>query len=192
MSRPSLLLLTGPPGVGKTTVCLGLARLLGEKGWKVGGIVTLAEGRRRLALDLGSGERRLLAVGSGPMPARMGEESPAGPSGPRWGPYRFSRPALDWGNATVLRAVAGGVDLVILDEVGPLELVLGEGFLPALRAVLEGPPSGLIVVRPALLERVAGMAGRLAVRREVTLENRQALPEEMAAWLERQFLREVP
>lgn len=177
MSRLPLLLLTGPPSVGKTTVCLGLACALGERGWNVGGIVTLAEGTRRWALDLQGGKRRLLAVSG---------EAPAGLSGPSWGPYRFSGRTLAWGNAAVLRAMAGGVNLVILDEVGPLELVLGEGFLPALQAVLGGPVSGLVVVRPALVRQVSEMAARPAVLWEVTKANRSTLPEEIAAWLGRE------
>lgn len=174
MKRPPLLLLTGPPGVGKTTACLSLARALGERGWNVGGIVTLAEGRRRWALDLQGGRRRLLAVSG---------DAPAGLSGPSWGPYRFSRRTLAWGNAVVLRAVAGGMNLVILDEVGPLELVLREGFLPALRAILEGTVPGLVVVRPALVEQVLEMAARPAALWEVTPTNRNTLPEKIASWL---------
>lgn len=176
MKGPPLFLLTGLPGVGKTTVCLGLARSLAERGWSVGGIVTLAEGKRRRALDLGSGRRRLLAVSG---------ETPAGPSGPRWGPYRFSYRTLAWGNAVLLRAVEE-MNLVILDEVGPLELVMGEGFLPALQAVLGRPAPGLVVVRPSLLRQVGEMAARPIVLWEVTAANRDALPEEIAARLDRE------
>ncbi len=176
MKGPPLFLLTGPPGVGKTTVCLRLARSLGERGWSVGGIVTLAEGRCRRALDLGSGRRRLLAVSG---------ETPAGLTGPRWGPYRFSRRTLAWGNAVLLRTVQE-MDLVVLDEVGPLELVMGEGFLPALQAVLGRPAPGLVVVRPSLLGTVAEMAARPIVLWEATEANRDALPEEIAAQLDRE------
>lgn len=168
-----LLLLTGTTGAGKSTVCLRLAALCREQGHTPAGIVTQSDGPRRYLLDLASGEQQLLAADGEAL------------AGPRWGRFSFCQEALDWGNEAVRRAVEGPADLVLLDEVGPLELIAGAGFLPALERLLGSEKAGLIVVRPALLESLRTLArGRPAEVYEVTGESRDALPALIAALVE--------
>lgn len=171
IGRP-VMLLSGPRGVGKSTVCLGVAERLGQAGLTAAGIITQVQETRRFLLDVVSGNRRLLAA--------EGESL----EGPGWGRYTFSQAGLDWGNHVVCEAIASGAELILLDEIGPLELVSGLGLLPALQAVLERAPAGLLVVRPALLDALRAMAGdRAVVRWHVSLENRDGLPDRIASWL---------
>jgi nucleoside-triphosphatase THEP1 len=118
------------------------------------------------AVDVGSGERWPLARTDDPSTSRRGERSPeqsrrmVGPSrrrweldGPRVGPYSFDPDGL----ARALRVLRGAIcaqcDLLVIDEIGPLELEQGEGFAPILDLLpVEAPTHTLIVVRPALLD----------------------------------------
>ncbi len=172
MARPALILLSGQPGVGKSSACLRLVQELRRHGRTAGGIVTLARGRERYALDVACGEERLLAA-EGEMQA-----------GPRCGRFHFLRETLGWGNRVVAQAIADRVDLVVLDEVGPLELDQADGFRPALRALLAGTGAQLVVVRPALVAAVRALAApRATTLWQVTSQNRDSLPTEIAAWL---------
>jgi nucleoside-triphosphatase THEP1 len=166
-----LLLLTGPRRIGKSTACFRLARLLCQQGCRAAGIATRTEGRRSYAVNLSTGDEHFLAS----------QEEDLG--GPRWGSFSFAPAALDWANQVVRQSLACRAELLILDEIGPLEVVRGEGFLPALRALLDSPTAGLVVVRPSLLAAVQALSGPRSVTiREVTLENRDALPMHVAAW----------
>jgi nucleoside-triphosphatase THEP1 len=83
------------------------------------------------------------------------------------------------------RAISVGCDLLMVDEIGPLELEQGKGFAPILDLLpVGGPTYTLIVVRPALLDPLL-LRLRDAVRRpcrteftvfSVTEENRAELP----------------
>jgi len=164
----TLILITGAVGIGKSTVCQRLVMLWRERGGVPGGVLTRTAGRERSIVDVVTGEERLLAA--------EGVEL----AGPRWGRFSFSQETLDWGNEVMRQAVAGPADLVLLDEVGPLELAAGSGFLPALKILLGSKKAGLVVVRPALLEQVRAMGSGHTVRvYEVTLENRAGLPEQI-------------
>lgn len=163
--RP-LVLLTGAMGVGKSTVCQRLAALWRERGGAPAGLLTRTAGPERYLVDAATGEERLLAA--------EGQEL----DGPRWGRFSFSQEALDWGHVAMHAAVAGPADLVLLDEVGPLELVAGKGLLSTLWILLSSDKAALVVVRPALLEQLRALAGGRTVRvYEVTLENRAGLAE---------------
>ncbi|NIO69871.1 MAG: hypothetical protein GTN71_12785, partial [Anaerolineae bacterium] len=73
--------------------------------------------------------------------------------GPRVGPYSFDPAALDRALRVLRRAATTGCDLLMVDEIGPLELEQGKGFAPILDLLpVEGPTHTLIVVRPALLD----------------------------------------
>ena len=76
------------------------------------------------------------------------------------------------------RAVAARCDLLIVDEIGPLELEQGEGFAPILELLpVEGPTHTLIVVRPALLDQLLlRMRDAECTVFSVTEENRNKLP----------------
>lgn len=144
---PLVGLVAGRVGVGKTTVCQRLAALMRERGWRVGGILTPAiydeRGRKSgiAIVDLHTGRREVLA--------RVGDDL----GGPRIGPYSFAAEALAWGCRLLEEAWQGGFDLVIVDEIGPLELDRGEGFISALHALEGGVvPRTLAVVRDTCLE----------------------------------------
>ena len=78
----SLLVVSGPPGAGKTTLCIRVAAQLGAR---IGGLVSPArmEGGRKtgiLVRDLASGEERLLAQVEWPREGRHQPRPGAVPS----------------------------------------------------------------------------------------------------------------
>jgi nucleoside-triphosphatase THEP1 len=184
---PRLLLITGDRGAGKSTVCSRLAgrvsRALGRNA--VRGVVTrtVAPGRRQVVLYPGE-EELLFAVTA----AHPNEWSSL--QGPRVGPYRISRAAVDQVNRSFSAPSESSVSyhrdarLWILDEVGPLELTGGKGFLPALRAlrgIISTAGTGavaVVVVRPSLItELEARFAPEHVIERMyVTPDNREDLP----------------
>lgn len=123
------------------------------------GVVTLgvwSDGKKTglQALDLRCGERRGLArlAVLGSHAATIG----------RWA---FDPVALQWG-ADALRA-ACPTDLLIVDELGPLELSNAGGWVSALTALQSGAYGAAVVtVRPGLVQRFSDVA---AVRHTVVL-----------------------
>jgi nucleoside-triphosphatase THEP1 len=141
--EPRLVIVTGPPGCGKTRLCQALARALGERHVDVAGLISPERRERGLltgvdVVDLRSGERRGLADLAGPH------------DGPTIGHWHFLRGGLDWGNEVLSRAVP--CDLLIVDEIGPLELSFGDGWTLARPALTSGRYRlSVVVVRPSLV-----------------------------------------
>ncbi len=67
------------------------------------------------------------------------------------GDYTISSRAIAFACGAIKRAVESRCDLVVIDEVGPLELC-GKGLMPAVELALASPVSVLIVVRSSLKE----------------------------------------
>ncbi len=144
---PAVVLLTGEKGEGKTALCEELAKLARTRGYLVGGVLSpgsWSDGTRAAyrVLNLLTGESR-------PLARRSGEPGPV-----RQGPFVFDLAGLEFGLAALADAAARRADLVIVDEVGPLEL-RSEGWAPELdRFHAEATCPMLWVVRPGLLEQV--------------------------------------
>lgn len=165
------ILLSGEIQMGKTTVCLRVAEQFCRLGYQPGGVVTPAVFEEDVkvgirVVDLQGGEKMTLARAD----RKLG--------GPRVGRYSFDSAALRLGSRAIKRAVASGCDLLIVDEIGPLELELGEGFALGLDVVRTGViPHTLTVVRKALAEELRTHLREITlVVLEVTEENRNELP----------------
>lgn len=143
----SLAFLTGGRGAGKTRWCERLVRAGSGAGLSVAGlfsppVFTGGEKSGIEVVDAASGERRRLAERARP-------DLP-GTDGLGW---RFDPEALAWGNATL--AATGRCDLLVLDELGPLELRRGSGLSSAFGLLDAGRfRLAVVVVRPALVEAV--------------------------------------
>lgn len=141
----NLYALTGPRGAGKTTFCRHLIARARQAGWDVAGVTSPAviEDGERVgfdAEDIRSGERH-----------GLGRAQPQPGFSIRLGRWFISPAALAWANQIFARCCP--CDLLIVDEIGPLELVRGEGWTSALSALRAGVyRAAVVVVRPELLE----------------------------------------
>jgi nucleoside-triphosphatase THEP1 len=173
---PSVLLLTGRKGIGKTTACLGFWSLSRDRGLHVGGIVCPAtyDGAGLKtgidALDALTGERCPLAVVAA-------TDQP----GERVGRYRFDPAVMAWALARVLAALQAPLDAAIIDEIGPLELDRGGGFALALARLTQARSRQIIlVVRPALVARLESLLAHLEPqRRTLSIANRDDVPDDL-------------
>ena len=109
------MLVTGAPGVGKTTLIQRIHQHYKTKGVKMAGITTheVREGDQRVGFritDLSSGAEGWLArVGDG--------------VGPKIGKYTVvSRDLEQIGVGGLREATEGSADLVLVDEIGPMEM----------------------------------------------------------------------
>ena len=141
---PSLTLITGDPGVGKTRWCERKVLQARAANLKLDGLLSPAvfEGGRKVGielLDLSTGERRPLARLRGPAS-----------SGLVLGEWQFEPETLAWGNQRL--SMCGVCDIFIFDEPGPLEFDqhagLSEGFFVIERQLYR---QGYVVIRPELL-----------------------------------------
>lgn len=146
-------ILTGGRGAGKSTWCAALAEDARARGLSVAGLLSraifdndnlpLAERVKvRIDLvDLASDAARVLATPGDP---------DAEGHGMRW---HFHDDTITWGNQVL--ASVSGADLVIIDELGPLELTHGRGLTAGLALLDKCAYScvAIVVVRPELLSQ---------------------------------------
>ena len=171
MSKSRIGLLTGPVGVGKTTIAGRVTDLARHQSLVCGGLLAPALKDRRgqkigiWGLDLLTGQRRVLA--------RTDRDL----AGPGIGPYSFDPAALDW----ALDAVENALDatqpvcqLLVVDEIGKLELWHSNGLAPVLSRLAAGQAShALVLVRESLLaELQAKLVGVEMIVFPTSLETR--------------------
>jgi nucleoside-triphosphatase THEP1 len=167
------VLLTGERQMGKTTVCRQVAELARGLDYEPAGVLALAvldkDGLPVAyhALMLADGEQRLLARANGDL------------GGPRTGRYSFDANVFSRVIGRLRGAISQGCDLLIVDEIGPLELEQGRGLAPILSDLSgRGLPPLLLVVRSELAGQLQKRLSDITFRTfTVTQENRQALPD---------------
>jgi nucleoside-triphosphatase len=168
-----VLLITGGPGVGKTTVLMKTVTILREKGYKVGGMLSqeVREGGIRVGfeiLDLGSHKRGWLA--------HINQKI-----GPQVGKYRVNIEDLENIGAQAITAAVENCDVVAIDEVGPMEL-FSEKFKDVTRKALESTKLVVAVVHGKAQDKLINDARNMkeAETFTVTTENRNDLSEIIA------------
>jgi nucleoside-triphosphatase THEP1 len=167
-------LLTGPVGVGKTTVAERVVGLARRQGVACGGLLAPAMmnscGQKIgiWGVSIRTGERRILA--------RTDREL----GGPTVGPYSFHKASLTWATGVVERDLSSS-DLLVVDEIGKLELWLGTGLAPILPHLAAGQArQALVLVRESLLSELqARLVPVEQIVFEVSLENRAQLPRQI-------------
>jgi nucleoside-triphosphatase len=166
-----VLLLTGPPGIGKTTAMRRIAAALA--GRKIGGFTTeeIREKGQRVGFGLESidGAKAVLAhvgIASACRVSRYGVDLGA--------LDRFVELTLD---------PAAGPDVFLVDEIGKMEC-LSPRFVAAIERLLDGeiPVVATVAERGAgLIERVKRRQG--AVLWTLTRANRDEIPRRVSQWL---------
>lgn len=167
MSR--LVVLAGPPGCGKTTVCRRLADAARAAGWRVAGILSPGtpddpSGRQaRLVVDLATGTARELG-------RRVSRDDACC--------WALDEEALAWG-ARAARIGADGADLLIVDELGRLELNEGRGWSDCVDLLRDGTwRLAVAAVREEHVEALRARLGTSGARLEIVRvdeESREAL-----------------
>ena len=154
-NRRSVVLLIAPPGLGKTTACLRAVELAQARGLRVAGVLSLPvyQGQAKTAIalrDIVGEQERILARGD-----HAGE-------GPRVGIWTFDPASIVWGQQVL--ASLPPCDLLVIDEIGPLELEMGQGLTHALDALRRVDYRlGLVTLRPALAGAAAAQLDGLQV-----------------------------
>lgn len=165
-------LLVGPPRSGKTTVVKRVVRRLETNGYRVGGVYS-PERRRdgeRVGFDIvdvATGESRTLAA--------VDRQE-----GPRVGKYRVDVAAVDAVSATVFQRAVGAADVVVVDEIAPMQLH-SDRFVEGVRGALDADAPVLAAVHESaggVVETVKARAD--TERHEVTTGTRETLPATLA------------
>lgn len=164
------ILVTGRPGIGKTTCVRRVAELLISRGARVGGMITVEvrERGRRVGfqiIDLQRGLRGWLARVGAPGDIRVGK-------------YTVLLDDLERIGVSAIRDALETSHVVVIDEIGPMELY-SEEFKMAVRDALESSKPLLATIH-ARAERFE--FGREILRRKdidivtLTIENRENAP----------------
>ncbi|MFA6979302.1 MAG: nucleoside-triphosphatase [Ignavibacteriaceae bacterium] len=146
----NVVIYTGEKGVGKSAY---LQEIFLQK-LNVCGILQPRINGIKYLVDVVSGEKRKLELESVALEEKV----------ITIGTYTFSEETFLWGKKKLIEAIASGNNLVIIDEIGPLEL-RGSGLEPVLFGIIfkaiASEKKLLLVVRPTLVEEVNEKYGLL-------------------------------
>lgn len=173
------ILLTGDKGVGKTTICSKIIQLMRFRDLNPAGLLTPARydaSGKKIgfdAFDITANEQWALAY------------IEHAPIGPQMGRYHFDAVALNRAIHTLQEACRNPNDLLLIDEIGPLELDQNAGFASIIGHL---PPSTtahiLLVVRPIALNKLQSRLQPLRFQViQATISNRNSLPKDIISLL---------
>ncbi len=175
MPMGKALVLTGPPGVGKTTVIREVAERLGNR---AGGFYTeeirdpsgRREGFRLVTLD---GEDAVMA-----------HTDLRGEDRPQVSRYGVDVEAIEEVGVAALRGAMMSDQVIIVDEIGKMELFC-EAFKEAVGDAVGSANSVLATAMGGSHPWVDNLKAKPEVELwEVTVDNRDTLPKQVLAWLD--------
>ena len=163
-----LIFVTGPPGVGKTSVLLRSVNGLKDRGYKIGGMISrdVREGGVRVGfeiMDFSTRQRGWLA--------HINQ-----PTGPKISKYRVNLTDLDAiGVSSILDAIRNA-NIIIVDEIGPMEL-FSSAFREAVAEAVESNKPVLGTIHFGLRNPLVNSVKKRedAEIFKVTYENRETL-----------------
>lgn len=138
-------IITGWRGSGKTSFCQAMIEQARQAGWKAAGIFSPAVEKNGIkefiyAVAISTGEKRLLAAAQ-----QQTRDDFA------FGDWFFNQETLAWGNKVIANSLPS--DLLVIDEIGPLELFLSLGWVNALEVIQRTDfRLAMVVVRSELVE----------------------------------------
>ena len=167
------LLLTGRPGIGKTTIIKTVAESLGER---AGGFYTEEirgpGGRKGFRLVTLDGRETVMA-----------HVNLRGQGRPRVGRYGVDARAVEQVGVAALRRAMQKDQIVVVDEIGKMELFCG----PFKEAVLQAVGGPHTVVATVMVKSNPWVDGLKAMPNvtlwETTVENRDEMPARLCHWL---------
>lgn len=164
-----IILVTGEPGVGKTTAILKVAEALKAEGYRIGGMISreVREGGIRVGfeiIDVKSSNRGWLA--------HVRQQF-----GPKLGKYRVNLNNLNRVGVSAILEAVKECDIIVIDEIGPMEL-FSEPFREAVLKALESNKLIIGVIhwraKDKLVDRIKSMD--VAEIFDLTIENRNDAP----------------
>ncbi len=171
MPKSQIVLLTGKRQVGKSTLCKRLVKLIQQDGdLTISGVLTQRTGPHDLdVVEIASGDKYPLTLPF--QPSRSGSYALAH--------FQMDPQAMARSAQALERSFP--TQVFMLDEIGPLELVRGQGWARALTLLNRSDyNAAFVVVRPELLlKAILQLPKPTYTVVEVTLENRDRLPAEL-------------
>lgn len=177
-----LLFITGRPSIGKTTVLLNAANELKNKGYRIGGMLSrdVREKGTRIGFEIvnfTTGQRGWLAHVNQP-------------TGPQVSKYRVNLNDLDQIGVEAVRSALKDAEVVVIDEIGPMEL-FSSAFKQAIKDAIDSQKLVLGVIHHSAHDPIINSIKNRNDMEifEATMENRQQL-HNLLIQKATQFLRE--
>jgi nucleoside-triphosphatase len=142
--QPQMILISGKSGSGKTTFCKQQIEIARKEGLRVAGLLSPAifKEEEKVGIELinlDSGEKRQLA--------KLRPQLESDQIIKRW---LMNEDVIEWANESLKKIAA--CDLLVIDELGPLEFISSQGFQEAFSIInAKKYHVALVVIRPDLI-----------------------------------------
>lgn len=165
--KAAMVVITGKRDAGKTTYCQKLVEAYRQAGQRVSGL--LSPGRFKhhrkngyYTVNLSDHETRLTA-----------SLIPGEVDGVRFGSWWFDTTVFHWGNRCLSQLEE--TDLLVLDELGYLELYLNTGWIAGFEVLRRKKYRlAVVVIRPECLEAFSSMGFTFQIKEEIDLPSSHA------------------